>query len=434
MSTNLKRVLERSSGGISLSFEHNDSTNVLELGNDSCYMDFPESEAIECLTTSNEALYAFMLNSNLNDNPDKESLKIYTAAFESILCAGGLSELIIDNNVSLESVSELRISMEKTLFKTEIAIEGLIDKVFNRISEFFGKFKIKLDEDMRRCEAIESIIKNKNNIPLHDTIKITDGNRLFINDKTTFDSMLQGFENIQKVTTSINTNLFSGLKRFIDESVKQIMNAYDGGDAASDVALMTVLVHLLGILSLFLLSSSMTERRNIKLTNEESKKMIEHFEKLLKPISEFGGKGIDLPGGRRIIIDKHKSVYSTVPTLTKPDLRRESAVEMKTPTKKELSALISLLKTLLKSTHAAEIMLETRFNEHRHIRELAILDNKSNLDKTKYTLWAAGRRARTAVYRYIDLFFTSFTEIISYSELTISHGIAFAEKAAKLYN
>ena len=435
MSRHLKRLLAVSMEDAMVEPVIGEAPDVLVLEDQDTDNNFPELDAIGQIYEVDGAVDNFMTAVNADTSPSAAALEAYVVALESIFAAGGMSGVFSKESVSVESVAALRVSLEEVHKRTEIALEGLIDKFFTRISEMFGKFDIELNELLARCERIKHELIGNKSTPTHAAIKVTDGNRLFTNDVHTFSSMMEGFKNTEKVSKAINTNLLGGVETFAAAATKKIVDAYNEGDAAADTGMMIALVYCFGIIAPFFHNGSFTNDSNFAKTNTEANKLVEHFRKVLKPVSNFAGSGILLPGGRVIEVASSEPFYNTIPELKKPShLKRESTVSIPVPKPNELLSLMVVLKQAAEATKAAQILLKASSTKIEAIVEHHVGNAKSDSNHGSFVNWAAGKRARYALNRYFSYFFKSFLEILRYNELTISHGLAFVEKAAKLYH
>ncbi len=426
MSKQLKRLLAASLEDAMVEPIVEEAPNELVLEEDVYQTDIPEADVVDQLETTNSAIDLFSEAVDADTAPTAAALEAYAVAFESILCAGGCEGIFSSKTASLESVATLRVSMEEVRKRTEIALEGLVDKILNRIDEIFGKYKFDSASIEAKCNAIGSGLKSAHGAASHSEIKVTDGNRLFVANDHSFGGLVKGFQNIKLVSDAINQNIGTSFVDYVKTTAEKIKKNYGTLNVALDLYFYGPFVLL------DFVSASNVKNQQTADTDIKNEKAMTELKQQLAPIMDYKGNGIHLPGGCVVQFERPQPGYlkrsfiggqkTGIPMLSAPSEYSKSTVEIKTPSISELKQFIRVLKEAAVSCEKAHKVLQSAWTSTRE----AIRSIDGGISEK--------RRARFALEQVTKRFFKAFLEINEYSGLTLSHGVAFAEKAAKLYH
>lgn len=398
-------------------------------------LEIPELDAVERLESTSDALDNFVENAPIADYMSTATLEMCALALESILIAGGVSEYLGGKitEASLESVGSFRVSIEEAQARVHGAISSFLSKVGNRFKEMFGSYKMTFSKVSKLVGNIEEHLNHAESgkAPSRPEIKVTDGHRLFINDRHTVADMKKGFENVVRVASTIDSTYIESIAAFAQRATEAIMKAYTGKDLFLEA--------LIGVLNASQnrarVKGDHTAARNTDIASKEVQGFVREINDILAKVSGYKGQDIPMPGGRVIRVDSNaEGVDSCIPELIKADLDRRAVVTIATPSIAEIKGLVSVAKEAAAKLQAADTLLEKAWERMENEIENTIQAQKKVLDKNTLTLLTGANRARTHITRFIYDFFSEYGTIVDYSGKTVMHLLAFCEKAAKLYS
>ncbi len=444
MSKQLKRLLAASLEDAMVEPIIEEAPNELVLEEEPEF-EVPELEMVKRLESTSDALDNFVENAPITDDMPAATLETCALALESILIAGGLSEFLGGKitEASMESIGNFRISIEETQARVHGAIRSFFAKIANRFKEMFGRYNMTFTKASKLIASIEEQLKSTGGreAPSHAEIKVTDGHRLFIDDKHSVADLKKGFENVANVNSAIDQSYINGLVAFTKQATDSIMNAYSGTDSA--ISIVSALAKFLMMFSKNphvqnggrSLPSETDSRRNNRIVAAEAKEFFEKLNDAMGRISKYKGMNIPMPGGRVVEMEERDGGMEGVPYLRKDDdLKNRAVVTIATPSVTDIKALLEIAKQVTAKIHAAGKVLENGWYRITKEMEATIHQNKSSSDKSAITKYMAANSARAHLTSFVASLFSTYSEIIEYSGTATMHLLAFCEKAAKLYH